>query len=366
MLYKLLAHWPSAADEVSVISLTDKGPVGEKIRNIGVPVTALGMRRGRPDPCAVLRLAALLRKSRPDLVQTWMYHADLLGGLAARLAGRIPVVWGVRQSNLDAVHSKRMTIWTARVCGLLSRWLPDRIISCSNTARNIHEGLGYSSTKLVVIPNGFDMDVFHPDAEARAGVRKELGISENTMTVGIVARYDPQKDHRTFFRAAGRVRRRINSVAFVLCGTGIDESNATLSQWVQEESIRDCSYLLGERTDVARLLAALDVSVLSSAYGEGFPNAVGEAMCSGVPCVCTDVGDTAEIVGGTGIIVPPGDVDGLAEGVLTLLAEGNDAHTARGAAARSRIAEMYSIERIVELYRDLYNGVIRAPIGTGG
>ncbi len=363
MLYKLLAHGVPSVDQANVVSLTDVGTVGERIRELGVSVTALGMRRGRPDPRALWRLAALLRRVRPDLVQTWMYHADLVGGVAAKLAGRLPVAWGIRQSNLHPAHSERTTIWTARACALLSRWVPDRIVSCSTAARTIHEALGYDRNKIEVIPNGFDTEVFRPSTEARGRVRAELKIAEGTPVVGIVARFDPQKDHRTFIRAAGRLRRRLGRVDFILCGGGVDESNATLRDWMDQEAIGDCCHVLGERADVPQLLAAMDVAVLCSAYGEGFPNAVGEAMACGVPCVCTDVGDAAAIVGDTGAIVSPGDADALADAVRRLLAESGEARTARSAGARGRIIDGYCIEDIVAQYRNFYEGMLRPSPG---
>lgn len=361
MLCKLLAQRVDERDRVDVVSLTDVGAVGARIRELGIEVTALGMRRGFPDPRALWRLTRRLRRDRPDLVQTWMYHADLLGGLAARLAGCVPVVWGIRQSDLHPVHSRRTTIWTARACARLSRRIPDRIVSCSEAARAVHEDLGYEPGRIEVIPNGFDTMTFRPDAAARAWVRADLGIGDDTALVGMAARFDPQKDHRNFVRAAGSLRRAVGRVAFVLCGAGIDPSNQSLRDWIHEEGIEDCCHLLGERSDMPQLLAALDVAVLCSAYGEGFPNVVGEAMACGVPCVCTDVGDAAAIVGATGAVVPPGDADALAAAVRRLLEEDGAQHAARGAEARRVIVEGYAIARVARRYRSLYEEVLRTP-----
>jgi hypothetical protein len=145
MLLKLVSHLDRQRFTSRVISLTASGPIGDRLEAQGVPVQALGMRPGSPDPIAVARLASWLRQSPPALVQTWMYHADLVGGIAARLAGNAPVIWGIRNSNLDVVRSRRSTRWTVKLCALFSRWVPQRIISCSETARRIHAGLGYDA-----------------------------------------------------------------------------------------------------------------------------------------------------------------------------------------------------------------------------
>lgn len=358
MLYKLLAARVSHRDQADVVSLTDLGAVGARIRELGIDVTALGMRRGIPDPRALWRLAARIHRTQPDLVHTWMYHADLLGGLAAKLAGRRPVVWSIRQSDLHPVFSRRTTVWTMRTCARLSRRIPGRIVSCSTAARRVHEAVGYDPSKIAVIPNGFDTTLFRPDTAARARVRSELGIADGTSVVGMVARFDPQKDHRLFVRAAGQLRRAVGDVVFVLCGAGIDSSNRPLCEWVREEQLGDCFRLLGERSDMPQLLVALDVAVLCSAYGEGFPNVVGEAMACGVPCVCTDVGDAAEIVGETGLIVPPGGADALGSAIMALLAEGAVKRAARGVAARKRINDKYSIGQVAERYRAVYQELV--------
>ena len=366
MLVKLLSHIDRERFASRVISLTNGGPIGERLEGLGIPVQALGMnnplfvgmRPGFPDPGAVLRLAGWLRGNPPDLVQTWMYHADLVGGIAARLAGRAPVIWGIRNSNLDVLHSRRSTRWTMKVCAHLSKKIPARIVSCSETARRIHVNLGYAADRMLVIPNGFDLDLFRPDPQGRASLRQELGLSPEARLVGLVARFDPQKDHQTFIQAAAEVSARYTGVEFLLCGDGITWANAKLAGWIEERGLRDCFHLLGRREDIPRLSAALDVVCSSSAYGEAFPNVLGEAMACGVPCVATDVGDSAYIIGNTGKVVPPNDPQALAGAVVELLELPANRRHELGEDARRRMQKNFDIRAVVNRYEQLYNSLL--------
>ena len=358
MLYKLLTYLDRERFSCNVISLTSDGSMGDKIRGLNVPVQILGMRPGFPDPRAIFRLAGWLRQTPPDLVQTWMYHADLVGGLAARLAGRTPVIWGIRNSNLDMIYSKRSTRWTVRTCAFLSRWLPQSIVSCSETARRIHIGLGYYSDKLVVIPNGFDLDLFHPDLSARNALRKELGVSPGAPVIGLVGRFDPQKDHQNFIQAAITLSARLSDAHFFLCGEGITRENPLLAGWISSSGLEQKFHLLGQRDDIPRVTAALDIACSASAYGEAFSNVLGEAMACEVPCVVTDVGDSAYIVADTGRVVPPRDPQALANAMLDLLTLSDEQRHKLGAAARRRVEENFEIHAVAQRYESLYRQVV--------
>ena len=357
MLNKLLGAMSKEEFEQDVISLTDIGPIGAKIRSYGVRVGALGMRRGVPNPLAVLKLAVWLRRSRPAVIQTWMYHADLIGGLAGKLAGGIPVAWGIRHSNLDPQGNKCSTIWTAKASAKLSPYLPDRIVCCSEASRREHTRLGYTSEKMVVIPNGFDLDLFRPNKEARLTVRQELGIPENALLIGLVARFDPLKDHRNFVKAAIMLHTTKPTAHFLLCGDRITWDNAVLAQWIDAASLSGHFHLLGRRKDIPRLVAALDIAT-SSSFGEGFPNVLGEAMACGVPCAVTDVGDSALIVRDTGRVVLPRDPTALAAAWHDLIEQGEDIRLRLGEAARRRIKENFSLPIITSRYENLYRKMV--------
>lgn len=354
MLYKLLSQIDRTVFESEVVSLADVGPLDKKIRALGVPVRVLGMRAGIPNPLGLVRLARWFRQDPPDLIQTWMYHADLIGGMAAKLAGGIPVAWNIRHSNLDAQDNKRSTFWTIRAAAWLSHLLPARIVCCSESSRQVHTALGYSPDEMLLIPNGFDLASFRPDRFARYSVRQELGIPEAALVIGLVGRFNAQKDHCTFIRAAAQLHADLPEVHFLLCGDDVTCENIELAKWLKTSGIRDRCHLLGRRDDIPRLTAALDIATTSSAYGEGFPNVIGEAMASGVPCVATDVGDSAAIVDDTGRIVPPRDPRALAEAWHALIMLGPEGRARLGLAARRRVEKHFSLPAIVTRYQRLY------------
>ena len=358
MLYKLLSNIDRTKFEPMVLSLTDIGSIGKKIEKLGISVKALDMKRGVPDPRYVFRLAAILKKEKPDLVQTWMYHADLIGGLAAKLVRNIPIVWNIRHSNLDPEGNKKTTILTAKACAKLSKTIPKKIICCSEASFKVHSELGYEEEKMIVIPNGFDLDTFKPDAEARYSVRRELRIPDDAAIIGMVARFDPQKDHKNLINAAGVLCRSNKNIHFILCGNGITNNNKQLANWIQEHNLQVNFHLLGRRADVARITAAFDIAS-SSSYGEGFPNVVGEAMSCEVPCVVTNVGDSAYIVGNTGIVVPPKNPLAMAKAWEKLIKLPAEERKILSKLARKRIEDNFEINSVVNQYEALYSQLFK-------
>ncbi|MDO8311687.1 MAG: glycosyltransferase, partial [Sideroxyarcus sp.] len=319
MLLKLLERLDRQRFSPHVISLTTLGEIGPRIAALGISVEAIDMKPGLPSPLGFLHLVRQIKRVKPDVVHTWLYHADLLGGLAARLAGVSAIGWCIRNSNLDKDKTKLSTRAVVRLCASISSWVPSQILSCSEEARQVHVALGYAAEKMRVVPNGFDLARFKQDGDARSAVRAELGIADSTPLVGLIGRFDPQKNHAGFFEAAGILSRQMPHVHFVLAGRGIEHNNIALMQSINKAGVLANTHLLGLRDDVPRLMAALDV-LASSSYGEAFPNVLGEAMACGVPCAVTDVGDSAYIVGDTGCVVASGDMRGLAAALEELLA----------------------------------------------
>lgn len=356
MLYKLLSLLDRKEFETEVVSLANVGPIGEEIRALGIQVRSLGMRPEMPNPLGVGRLATWLRRSQVDVLQTWMYHADLVGGFAAKLSGKIPVIWNVRHWSPGSESAKCTTWLTAEMCARFSRALPARIVCCSHAAQESHVRFGYAADRMVVIPNGFDLDHFKPDPEARLSVRRELDVLEDTPLIGLVARFRPEKDHQTFIRAASIVRAFFPEAHFLLCGAGIVWQNPALRDWIVRAGIQDRCHLLGERTDISRIHCALDIAC-SSSHGEGFSNTVGEAMACGVPCAVTDVGDSSMIVGDSGKVVPPQNAAALAAAWRKLLEIGPERRRSLGLAARSRIERHFSLPSVVARYQRLYEEV---------
>jgi glycosyltransferase involved in cell wall biosynthesis len=339
--------------EPIVISLTGRGPLAEPLESAGVPVHAL---RVATDPVAFVRL---LRRESPDLVETWLYKADLIGGLATLGSGRVPLLWSVHQTDLRPEPGLRSNVLAARICAPLSRWLPTLILCVSPEAARAHAAMGYRADKFRVVPNGFDTDRFRPDDDARAAVREQLGWDESTPIVGLVARFDPQKDHRTFATAARRVLDEVPDVRFLLCGRGVTTGNADLIDLLRASEIHDRVAVLGVRDDMPAVTAALDVAVSSSAFGEAFSIAIGEAMATGVPCVATDTGNASRLVGDAGRVVPVRNPLALAGAINDLLRMSRAERCAMGARGRAAIVDQFSLSSVVRRYEATYDEVLR-------
>ena len=362
MLAKLIETMPASPGASAVISLTGGGPIAERIAGLGTPVTYLGMRRGRLSLLGFIRLVRMMRRLQPDLVQAWMYHANLTAGLAAKFSGRPPVIWGIRQSDLDPRVSKWSTRLVARLGALLSRLLPAKIVCCAENARDVHAAMGYCRDRMIVIANGFDLDKFRPDPDARVALCRELGLPDDAALIAMPARFDPQKDHQNLLQAAKNLCADMPMTHFILCGDSINSDNTLLTDWIAELGLDGAVHLLGPRADMPNIMAACDVVVSASAFGEGFSNTLGEAMAAGTPCVATDVGDSRVIVGDSGRIVPPRDPGALADALREVLRLSDSERHALGARARARIAAHYSLAAISAQYATLYRDTITARV----
>jgi glycosyltransferase involved in cell wall biosynthesis len=364
MLLKLLTQFANEGGPGGeVLCLSGPGSLEPRIAALGVPVTNLGM---APGLLAFLKCPSLkraIKTANPDIVQSWMYHANLMGGLALGLRSSPPLVWGLRQSNLDRVRSKKLTILVAQLGAWLSRWAAERIICVSGSVRDVHVAMGYDAAKSMVIPNGFDADQFQPDPGARGDVRAELAVDAQAILVGLVARFDPQKDHGTFFAAARMVVDHHPNTVFVLCGEQVDHTNQELNRMIREAGLGENVRILGRHADIARVTASLDIAVSSSAFGEGFSNTLGEALCCGVPAVATDVGDSGVIVADAGLVVAPEDAPALAAAIGQLIALGADERRKLGALGRQRMIRDYAIAAIAQRYRELYQEIISHKCG---
>ena len=335
-----------------VISLMDAGKYGPLLTDAGVVVHCLGMNPGKPSPILFYRLIKLIRAARPDVVQTWMYHADLLGGIAARLAGVRRVFWGVRHSTLEKGKSKRSTIMIAHLCALLSKWIPEKIICCANKALTVHSDIGYQKSKLIVIPNGYDLMRFKVDPASGERVRIEMGLASDIFLIGMVGRYDPLKDHSNLLQALAHLAERQIDFHCLLVGKGMSADNTELKARVIELGLENKVLLAGQRSDIPAVMNALDLHVLSSS-SEGFPNVLAEAMACGTPCVSTDVGDACEILGNELDCCPAGDSKALSKLILNMAEEWKNNPSAwqtRKSQCVQRIANGYSIGAMVGAY----------------
>lgn len=358
LLHGVLQHTDRQRFRPSVVALGEPGPVAQRIVDLGVPVTYVHMRRLSRLPRDLVRAAGILRGLRPQVVQTWMYHADLIGGLAARMARAPVVVWGIHQSDLRPEAIRRRTRLVAAVNARLSHRLPDWVVCSSEATRRVHQQLGYPGGKLVVIRNGYPTP--EPDVAGAQRVRRELGVDPGTPLVGRVGRFHPQKDYPTFIRAAGRVAQVCPQAHFLLCGAGLEAGDAALRTLIEATGHPDRFHLLGLRHDVPAIQAALDVAVSSSSFGESAPLVIGEAMAAGVPVVATDVGDSAWLLGDIGRVVPPEQPQAMADAVISLLRLTPQQRAHLGQEARRRVAERFSLRDTAQRYMDLHEGAFHA------
>jgi glycosyltransferase involved in cell wall biosynthesis len=350
VLYRLVTSTQSQAHHV-VISLGDQDVFGPRLREAGITVHCLNMNRSVPQLLRGLwKLPGLIRQLQPDVVQTWMYNADFIGGLTARLAGVRAVAWGIRNSGANLASGSRLARILSWVCARLSCQVPGVIVACASNAAQRHQRWGYCADRMLVIPNGYDLNQWQPDTTQRAQARALWGVSEDTPVIGCVARWNPLKDHATLLQALALSVKATPKLRCVLVGQGMDDGNAELMALIQRYHLREHILLMGRRDDVPALMNGLDLYVLSS-RAEGFPNVVAEAMATGVPCVVTDVGDAAAMVGDTGWVVPPENPPELAHALDSALAGVGTAHyNDRAQRARSKVQSLYSVQAMGQSY----------------
>jgi glycosyltransferase involved in cell wall biosynthesis len=331
---------------VSVLVFYPNGPLCERLAP-EVIVRCLG-KRGRWDVMGFLRsLFQVLHEEQPDVLYSFLPVANLIACLARLRSPRLRLVWGVRASDMDLARYdwlSKLTYWLER---RFSRY-PRLIISNSRAGRRYAVSRGFPDDgRFIVIPNGIDVDRFQPEASHPSAVRAEWGVSPGEILVGIVARLDPMKDHPNFLEAAARVARAEPGVRFVSVGAGPEDYAAVLKEHARSLGLEKRIIWAGPRSDVPAVYNAFDLLVSSSAFGEGFSNVLGEAMACRVPCVATDVGDAREILGDSGVVVPPSNPEALASGILALLNRSRLERASLAASARKRIAENFSTEVMV-------------------
>ena len=354
VLYRLCTNDTGATH--TVISLMDMGKYGSMLEKAGITVHCLNMPQGKVTLSGLRKLYTLLKKGKPDAVQTWMYHADLIGGVIAKLAGVKKVFWNIRHSTLEAGKSKRSTIVIAKLCARLSKRVPTGIVCCADEALAVHAAIGYDKSKMTVIYNGYRLDQFNINTEAGNAVKQELDIAHVPLVLGLVGRFNPQKDHANLLNALALLKEKHKYFVCLLVGAGINPDNTELYEQLKSLGLLEHVHLLDQRSDIPAVMNALDVHVLSSTT-EGFPNVVAEAMACGTPCVTTDVGDAGLIVGDTGWVVPPRNAEALADAIEQALLEKKnkpEAWQQRKQASRARIEENFSVEKMVEKYHRVW------------
>ncbi len=349
VLFQLCVY--DKANHHVVVSMGGEGKYAAFLRSSGIRVYCLNMRRGVPSLKGGRTLWHLFRSHKPDIVQTWMYHADLFGGVIGRLAGMTRIYWGIHTVKLDPNKSGRLTILITQLNAVLSHWIPLAIICVSKQAPEVHKQLGYTSAKFLNIPNGYDLDKFQPNDASGHVLRTQWKICREILLIGVVARFDPLKDHANLFAALAIVKDKMPVFHCILIGRDMTADTAQLVKWVKKYNIQSNISLLGQRKDIPDVMNAIDLLVLSSC-SEAFPNVINEAMACGTPCVTTNVGDAAFIVGDTGWVAPPENPDALAKAISDAFHAMQDQKGwhERKKNARKRVADNFSVTSMVEAY----------------
>lgn len=354
-LYRLVSH--DINNNHFIISVMGDGIYGNELRNRGVEVYSYDVLRGDVPLNTFWKLYRDIRRIKPDVIQTWLYHADIMGGVIGRLAGVNRIFWGIRHSNLSPALNSRLTILMSKVSALLSGFIPERIISCSSKATNIHIDVGYRREKFITIPNGYDFATLNFSVDKRFQSRKMLNLDES-FVFGMVGRWNLQKNHKNLIQALSIFVEKFNiNVKLLMVGPGVDEKNRELCLMIDKCKLSTYVHLLGPTNDISNIMSTIDVLVLPS-LGEAFPNVVAESMACGTPVVSTDVGDASYIVGDCGWIVPSDDSNALAIGMFEAykMSRNVEKWDLLKQQCRQRIQEHFSIQKMVENFNRAWKG----------
>ncbi|MEY4700919.1 MAG: hypothetical protein RL326_1106 [Pseudomonadota bacterium] len=342
-----------------VVNLGPVTPLVAEFEATRVPVVSLGISPSVSDiPGAISSLRRVMHDVEPDIVQGWMYHANVMT-LLAKTAGRlhVPLVWNVRRGMDDYRQRSRATRAVIRMSSALSRYV-DSIVYCSEISRSQHEVFGYAREHGLVMHNGFDTRKFAPCLVARAEARALFGARDDEVVIGNIGRFDVAKGHRYLLEAFALVAASVRNVRLVCVGRGMDATNGQVSDMLTRAGIVERVTLLGERDHVERIFPGFDM-YCSSSIAEGFPNVIAEAMACALPCVVTDAGGSAEIVEQAGVVVAPRNSSALAKGLRRHLKLSSTERRIIGEKARARVCNVFSLESMVSNYAQMYRSLSR-------
>lgn len=353
MLKRLVLHSQKTGKfQHIVISLTDNGVIGPDLQAQGIQVYSLGMTSTPLVPKTFLKLKKLLKELKPDVVQTWMYHADFLGGIAAKSVGVKNIVWGIRTTDVSQGPSKQ-TVYLSKVCAKLSYYVPNSIVCAAHVSKNYHIGIGYDESKMMVIPNGFDIEALSSTREDGLNIRKEIGLTTDDIVIGSVGRFNPVKNQKLFIDVAANLVKDFPDLKFMLVGRDNDVENTELMSWITQHGLVDSFKLLGQRNDVPKCLKAMDIFCLHSKT-EGFPNVVGEAILADTTCVAADVGDVGVLLDKESI-ASSNDVDGISHAIKNYLSCSKITLIEKADENKKNVIDKYSIKNVVNKFHELYS-----------
>lgn len=339
--------------EHSVISLTDLGSIGPQLQMTGIKVYSLGMHSLPSIPLVFFKLIKLLKKLKPDVVQTWMYHADFLGGLAAKSLGTKNIIWGIRTTDV-AQSASRQTVYLSKLCAMLSYIIPTKIVCVAEKSKEYHIRIGYDESKFKVIPNGFDLSKFYFNPTTRALNREKLRINEEELVIGHIGRFNNVKNHLGFIEACFILFDKGYTFKVIMAGKDVTLDNPTIAQLFINNNYSQFFHFLGEISDTPSFFCSIDVFCLCS-YSEGFPNVLGEAMACENVCLSTDAGDAYIIMAPYGIQIKSTCSDDIAFAIESkVLTTCKSQLETIGKLNRKKIKEYYSMRLIIKHFESLY------------
>ena len=336
-----------------VISLKGKGKYGKMIEEKGIKIFYFDFSLNLSLISNFIDLIKLIRKINPDVVQTWLYHADLLGGCAAYIANSKNIFWGIHHGSLDKNINNYSTIFISKINSILSYFIPRKIIVCADSAKSIHIKNGFSPQKFITIPNGIDLNKFKRSSQKRSFFRNKLNIKSNETLYGTVARFHPIKDHITLIKSISRLKKAGYKFKYLLVGENINNKNKLLNEIIKKYRLEETMILLEKEENISLVMNALDLHVLSS-KSEALPMVILEAMGCGTPCLSTNVGDIKNLIFDNNLIVETSNQSSLFS-AMKIFSDYNSKYKNQiSISVENQIKENYSLEKMTKKYLNLY------------
>jgi glycosyltransferase involved in cell wall biosynthesis len=355
VLLRLVEH--EVAFRHIVVSLSDKGALGDRFEELGIELVCLNFRRGRLNYAGLSALWRLLYSQKSLSLQSWMYHADFLAGIIGFILGH-KVIWNIRHSNFEYRKENLLTILIMFMNAALSHLIPTKIICCAELVKQTHSKLGYNRRKMLVIENGIDLSEYFPDETIKNRFRSRHDIPSTTFLIGFVARYNDQKDHKTFLTGFKKFIKVNPEAKCVMAGHGINWSNKKLTSLLSQFKLTKNVILLGLVNTSAEIMKSIDVNVLTSSHGEGYPNVLIEGLACGAPAVATDVGDSAAIIGSCGWIISPKNPPQLLSALLVAYStyQNKDRWNKMRSESVQLVAKRNNLTCTIQKYHDIWVG----------
>ncbi len=354
MLYKLITNLDKTNLKIiTIISLSKNKDDLFFFNDSKFNIITFNFRNILFSPITFLKLIFYIRKKKPDIVHSWMYHADLIGGLAAKIAGVRFIIWGIRNSHLSTIYNKKLTRFVVLLCSKLSHYIPNIITSNSQTSALAHINIGYNKNKFKIISNGFDTTKYN-NKNTKIDIRDILNLDDDTILVSHIARYHPQKNHIGFIEAAYKINILYPNIHYIMIGSNIDMNNNILVNKIKSLNLENNFHLLGLIENISDIISNFNYFV-STSFGEAFPNVIGEAMASNVICISTNVGDCSEIIDKYGFITQDTTSLSISNSILEAINMTNDEINNMKRNAKARIETKFNINYISNEYLRLYN-----------